>query len=43
MWISCQEKNCRQLSLLTWNTFIGQLVHQVGGEGMQQSVDRYLN
>ena len=25
-------KNCRQFSLLTWNSFIGQFVHPVGGD-----------
>ena len=27
-------KNCHQFSLLTLNSFIGQFVHPVGGEGM---------
>ena len=27
-------ENCRQFSLLTWKTFIGQSVHQEVGEGM---------
>ena len=34
MWILRQGKNCRQFSLLTGNSFIGQFVHPVGGEGM---------
>ena len=28
-------ENCRQLSLLTWNSFIDQFILQVGGEGMR--------
>ena len=31
-WIIRQGKNCRQLSLLTCNSLIGQFVHPVGGE-----------
>ena len=27
-------ENCRQFSLLTWNSFIGQFVHPVRGKGM---------
>ena len=26
-------KNCRQFRLLTWTSFIGQLVHPIGGIG----------
>ena len=33
-WILWQGKNCRQFMLLTWNLFIGQFVHPVGGYGM---------
>ena len=33
-WILGQWKNCRQFSLLTWNSFIGQFVHLVVGKGM---------
>ena len=30
-------ENCRQISLLTWNSFIGQFVHpvEVGGDGVK--------
>ena len=28
------EENFRQSSLLTWNSFVGHLVHTVGGEGI---------
>ena len=32
--------NCRLFSLPTWNSFIDQFVHPVGGEGMgQKKVD----
>ena len=27
-------ENFRQFSLLTWNSFFGQFVHSVGGEGI---------
>ena len=30
------EENCRQFRLLTWNSFIGQFVYRVGGEGMSK-------
>ena len=33
-WILSQGKNCRHFRLLTLNLFIGQFVHQVGGDGM---------
>ena len=33
-WILGQGKNCRQFSLLTWISFIGQFIHPVGGEEM---------
>ena len=33
-WMLTQGKNCRQFSLLIWNSFIGQFVHPVRGEGM---------
>ena len=32
-WILWQGKNCCQFSLLTCNSFIGQFVHPLGGEG----------
>ena len=32
-WILWKGKNYRQFSLLTWNLFIGQFVHPVGGSG----------
>ena len=31
-WISGQGKYCRQFSLLTCNSFIGQFVYSVGGK-----------
>ena len=36
--------NCRQFRLLTWNSFIGQFVHIVGGEGMgwMACITRYV-
>ena len=35
LWIDIRQgKICRQYSLLTCNSFIGQLVHSVGGEEM---------
>ena len=33
-WILGQGKNCRQFSLLSWKSFIGQLVHLVVGDQM---------
>ena len=30
-WILWQGKNCRKFSLPTWNSFIGQFVHSLGG------------
>ena len=33
-WILGQGKNCRQFSLITWNSFICQFVHPLGGKGM---------
>ena len=32
MWILWQGKNYRQFSFLTWNSFIGQFFHPVGGD-----------
>ena len=29
-------ENCRQFSLLAWNSFIGQFVDPVGGKGMEK-------
>ena len=29
-------ENCCQFRLLTWNSFIGQFVYPVGGEGMSK-------
>ena len=31
--------NCRQFSLLTWNSFIGQFVYPVGGERMEKGME----
>ena len=30
--VLCQGKNCRQFSMLTWNSFTGQFVHPGGGD-----------
>ena len=34
MWILRLGENCHIFRLLTWNSFIGQFVHPVGGVGM---------
>ena len=43
-WIFWQGKNCRQIRLLTWISFISQFIHLVEGKGMGvKVVDRYFS
>ena len=40
MWILCHWNNFHQFSLLTWNSFLGQLFQPIGGEGSGKVIGR---